>query len=67
MNRIDVYLDEFRQYIYVSLRVLVCHIFVQIVTNCAMASFNNRAFHVRISTHLELYTLLLQDVLGRSV
>jgi hypothetical protein len=54
MNRIVVPLDEFWQYIYVSVRVLVCHLFVQLVVNCAMASLDYSTFHIRVSTHLKL-------------
>jgi hypothetical protein len=49
--------DEFRQYVYVSVRVSVCHEFVQIIANCAVASFDYTTFQIRISTYLKLNTL----------
>jgi hypothetical protein len=52
-------LDEFRQYIFVSVRIIICHILVQLFAYGAMASFDDRVCYVRISTHLELNTLLL--------
>jgi hypothetical protein len=63
VNRIFLPLDKFRQYVYVSVCVLICHIFVQLVANRAMASLGYSTFYICISTHFKLNALLLQHVL----
>ena len=58
--------DELRNYVDVSVRVFVCHVFVQLIANCAMATFDYSAFHIRISTYLNLNVLLFQHVFKNS-
>ena len=54
VNCIVIAPDKFRQYIDVSVRVSVRHVFVQLIANRAMAMFYYRAFHIRVSTDLKL-------------
>jgi hypothetical protein len=67
VNRIVVPLDEFWQYIYVSERIFIRHISVQLIANCAMASSDYSTFHIRFSIYLKLNTFFLQHVLERFV
>jgi hypothetical protein len=61
VNRIVVPLDEFRQYIYVSVRALMPYIFTACREWCD-GSLDYRTFQIRVFTYLKLNTLLFQHV-----
>ena len=54
MNRIFIAPDEFRQYVDVSVRVSVSHVYVQLIANRSVPTFYDRALDIRISTNLKL-------------
>ena len=64
VTRVVILHYEFRHYVDVSVRVFVCHVFLQLIANRAMVPFSYSAFHIWISTHLKLNALLFQHVLN---
>ena len=45
------------------LYVFLCYVFVQLIANRAMDTFNYSAFHIRVTTYLKLNVLLFQHCL----
>ncbi len=60
MNRIVIAPDEFWQDVDVSVRVSLCHVFVQHIANRAMATFYYSALRIRVSAYLKLNALRFQ-------
>ena len=50
--------DEFREYVDVSVRVSVCHVFVHLIANHAMPTFYYSVFHITVSLEIECLPLL---------
>jgi hypothetical protein len=54
--------DKVLQYVYVSVRVFVRKILVQLVPNFSVSAFHNRAFDIRIHTDMKLYALAFKKI-----
>ena len=60
---IVVTFNKFGQDDYMPVRVFVGKIFVQFIALCSISSFDNRTIYIRISAHLKLNSLALEQFL----
>ena len=59
--------DKVREYVDVTVRVVVREIFVQFTSHGSLDSFDDRAFDIGVPTDLKMYALALQQLLKRLV
>ena len=60
VNHIVITREELRQYVELSVSVSLRHVYVQLITDRALATFHYSEFHIMLSTNLKLNALLSQ-------